>query len=71
MQSSEMKRRLVLVVIVPLVGIFALVVAAIVICWDEPMDAGYLDADATERLTQRGPASGTAPGPPCQPALLH
>ena len=55
---SEMKRRLVPLVIVPLVGIFALVVAAMVIFWNEPVDAGYPDADTAEDATQRGPAVG-------------
>ena len=53
-----MKRRLVLFASVPLVGIFALVVATIVIFWNEPTEAGYLDADTAEEATQRGPAVG-------------
>jgi hypothetical protein len=35
-----------------------LVIAGILVCWDEPMDVSYLDANTADEVTQRGPAVG-------------
>jgi hypothetical protein len=53
-----MKRRKTLVVVIPLVAIFALVAAVATVWWNDPMDADDSALDKIGWTTQRGQATG-------------